>query len=231
VAAARVMVGELAFAAVGKPLPVTLPPRQAMVRGEDKLGQQASLRQKMRPMAALLVLALEMMSIASLVSRELQLRTVVAVLATPVRPLHWVTGKLLFGAFVAFTQALVLLVLIGALHLAPLKLLVLVALGTILFSGVGLIAGARARDFTEVLFYSFACLIPLIIPAFSVLMPGATGPVVQLLPTWPLAMAIFQATSGASWAELLPWIAGTAAWVVALGGLGVVVITRRLVRL
>jgi ABC-2 type transport system permease protein len=225
--AARVMVTELAYAAGGNPLPVTMPDDADVVRGEDRIGAKASLRARMRPMAALLVLALEMTSIASLVSRELMNRTVVAVLATPATVVDWVTAKLLFGAFVAFTQAFLLLTLIGAIFVNPLPLTLLVVLGTLLFTGLGLIAGARARDFTEVLFYSFMMLVPTVIPAFAVMMPGSTSVFVKGIPTYPLALAIFDASNGASFAALLPNIAWAAAWVLVCLLLGIVVVTRK----
>jgi ABC-2 type transport system permease protein len=225
--AARVMVTELAYAAVGKPLPVTMPDEKAVVVGEDKVGKQASLRARMRPMAALLVLALELMSIASLVSKDLMNRTVVAVLATPATVADWVMAKVLFGAFVAFIQAFLLLTLIGAIFVAPLELTLLVVLGTLLYTGLGLVAGAQARDFTEVLFYAFALLMPTVIPAFAVLLPGSTSPFVKFIPTYPLALAIFDASNGAPFSVLLPnmlWVGG---WVFVLLTIGIVVVTRR----
>jgi ABC-2 type transport system permease protein len=227
--AARVMVTELALAALGRPLPVTLPDPAQAVRGRDRIGQHASARAKMRPLAALLVLGLEMMSLASLLSRELQLRTVVAVLATPATPAEWILAKLGFGTLVALSQALLLLVLIGALAAAPFLLLGLVVLGALLFTGLGMLAGTWAKDFTGVLFGSFALLVPSIVPAFAVLLPGATSPVVKLLPTYPLAVALFQASSGASVPAVAPYAGWTAAWVLLL--LGVFALRRKVARL
>lgn len=154
-------------------------------------------------------------------------RTVVAVLATPASVLDWITAKLLFGAFVAFVQGFLLLTVIGAMLVAPLPLTLLVVLGTLLFTGLGLLAGARARDFSEVLFYSFMLILPTIVPAFAVLMPGSTSPIVKLIPTYPLALAFFDATNGASFDALLPNIAWAAGWVAACLFLGVFVVTRK----
>lgn len=229
--AARVMVTELAYAALGRPLPVTLPDSAQAVRGEDRIGRHASARAKMRPLAALIVLGLEMMSLASLLSRELQLRTVVAVLATPATPAEWILAKLFFGTVVALSQALLLLVLIGALATAPLLMLGLVVLGGLLFTGLGMLAGTWAKDFTGVLFGSFMLLVPSIIPAFAVLLPGATSVVVKALPTYPLAVALFEASNGATAAAVAPYAGWTAAWVLAVLAVGVFALRRKVARL
>ena len=230
-AAAATAVRELAFAAAGQPLPVTLPPLSELVRGEAEVGARASLRARMRPLAALMVLGLEMLSVASLVARELQRRTVIAVLATPATALDWLLSKLLFGGIVAFAQAILLLLLIGALFTAPGQMLALVGLGTLLFTGFGLLAGARARDFTEVLFYSFLLLVPALVPAFAVLIPGPTHALVKALPTYPLAVAFLKAGEGATWAALLPYVGATAAWLAAIVGVGALALRRALGRL
>jgi len=76
-------VSEIAFGIAGVAPPVD-PITEAIVLGADRAGNQISLQQQMRPMILIMVLMVETFALASLVAIEIQQRTAVAVLATPV---------------------------------------------------------------------------------------------------------------------------------------------------
>ena len=81
------MVREIAFAAAGSDVPVTLPAEEVIILGEDRAGNQVSLQQNMGPLLIFFILMVETFALAGLVASEIQTRTVTAVL---IRGVSWV---------------------------------------------------------------------------------------------------------------------------------------------
>jgi ABC-2 type transport system permease protein len=231
-AIAEVAVREMFLAIAGAPLPVEPIDDDGAILGTDRAGAQISAKSHARPFLALLVLAMEMMALGSLVSKELSGRTVTALLSTPLRLSDFLLAKGLVGLVLSFGQAFLLALLVGALPLAPIKIPLLLLLGAMTFVGMGLIAGAKGRDFTEVLFWSMLFLIPSMLPGFSVLIPGSTSPFVMALPSYPVIVAMHGAVAkGLGFVELLPYIGASLAWAVGLFVLGMLFLMRKVKQL
>ena len=212
---------EAAFAISGSPLPVDY---QEEILGVDRLGDQVSLREKFRPMLAFLVLLIEMMSLAGLIAGEMQTRTVTAVITTPATLADFLTAKIIFGALLAFSQVVLLLIAIQSLGTAPVLMLTTVLLGALMVTGFALIAGAFGKDFISVLFWSMLFMIPMMIPAFSLLFPGSASVWIRAIPSYGLVEAITGTASyGQGWAEALPNLGMVLAWTVVafIVGLGI----------
>ena len=212
---------EAAFATTGNPLPVDY---QEEILGVDRLGDQVSLREKFRPLLAFLVLLIEMMSLAGLIASEMQERTVTAVITTPATLADFLTAKIIFGALLAFTQVVLLLVAIQSLGSSPLLMLTIMLLGSLMVTGFALIAGAFGKDFISVLFWSMLFMIPMLIPAFGLLFPGTASIWIRAIPSFGLVEAITGTTSyGEGWAEALPNLGMVVAWtaVAFVVGLGI----------
>ena len=216
---------EAAFAIGGSPLPVEY---QTEILGEDRLGDQVSLREKLRPMLAFLVLLIEMMSLAGLIAAEMQSHTVTAVITTPATLADFLTAKIIFGALLAFVQVVILLVAIQSLGTAPLLMLTIVFIGALMVTGFALIAGAFGKDFISVLFWSMLFMVPMMIPAFGLLFPGSASPWVRALPSYGLVEAITTTSSyGGGWAEALPNLGMLVAWTVVAFVVGLAVLKRK----
>lgn len=199
-----------------------------VILGPDRVGDQVSMQEQMRPLLAFFILLMETFALASLVSVEVQLRTVTAVLVTPARSRDFITAKGLFGTLLALVEVLVLMVLIRGFVGDIAVLLVALILGAVLVTGIGMLAGASGRDFMGVLFLSMTLMLPLMIPAFGALFPGTAATWVKLLPTYGLVEAIVGVTTrGESWSDLGPVLLLLATWGVALFALGSVVLRRR----
>jgi ABC-2 type transport system permease protein len=204
---------ELAYAVIAVPPPVSGFSTEQIVLGDDRAGDQVSLREKFRPLLALLVLLVESLALATLVATEVQARTVKAINVTPARLSDFLTAKALFGTLLAFGQAVVLMIAIRSLTPSPLILLVAVLLGSVLVTGFGLLAGSVGKDFIGIVFWSLLFLIPLMIPAMAVLFPGSAAGWIQALPSYPLARILIDVTSfGAGWAEATPLLGLLALW-------------------
>jgi len=222
------MVREGAFALTGHRLPVTQLTQEEMVLGPDRLGNQVTLRDLMRPLLAFGVLMIETFVLGSLIASEVSSRTVTAVLSTPARTSDFLAAKGLVGTTVAFTEATVVLVFLRAFGTQPLILLTTLLLGAVLVTGVAFIAGASGRDLIGMIFYSMLFMIPMLIPPIATLSPGTASLWVKVLPTYGLVQAIIRATvDDAGWSEVLPFLAGLAAWCVLVFAGGLFVLKRK----
>ncbi|UCG39961.1 MAG: ABC transporter permease [Acidimicrobiia bacterium] len=205
-------VREAAFAIAGSPLPVEF---QEEILGVDRVGNQVTLREQFRPLLAFLVLLIEMLSLAGLLASEMQSRTVTAVITTPARLSDFLTAKVVFGASLAFGQVVLLLLAIRSLDQQPVLLLTFLLLGSLMVTAFALVAGSYGKDFISVLFTSLIFLIPMMIPAFSLLFPGSASSWVQAIPTYGLVQGIVEVTSyGAGWADSLSNLGMVAGWTV-----------------
>jgi ABC-2 type transport system permease protein len=224
-------VREIAFTIAGEAPPVQLPEMEEIVLGTDRTGEQLSLRDRMRPLLLFFVLLVEMFALAALVAAEISQRTVTAVLATPARVGDVLAAKAALGTLLAFGQAVLLAVATGTVARQPLLLLVALLLGAMLVTGFGLIAGSTGRDFVGIIFWSLLFMIPLAVPAFGALFPGASAGWVRALPTYGLVETIVGTSAyGEGWAEAAPHLAALAAWCVVAFGAGMLVLGRRAAR-
>ena len=227
------LVRELAYAVAGRELPVTLPAERDVILGQDRAGDQVSVREKMRPMLAFFVLMIETLSLASLIATEISTRTITAVLVTPARLSDVLLAKTIYGMFLAFSQALVMLLAVGAFTSTNWSvLLVTLLVGGLMFTGVAMITGSAGKDFMGTIFYGMLFIVPLAVPAFAVLFPGTASTWVKVVPTYGLIQVLTGATAyGDTWADVAGHLALAAAWVAVLYACGLLVLRRKVVTL
>ena len=226
-------VRELAYQLAGHDLPAELPAEEMIILGQDRLGEQISLRAKMRPLIAFFILMMETFALASLISNEVLQRTVTALLVTPMRVWHFLVAKTIFGTALALGQAIIVLAFVGAFTAVnwPL-LLVIVLLGSLLFTAVAMLVGAAGKDFIGQLMFSLLFLIPLMIPSFAVLFPGSAAPWVRLLPSYPIVRLLYDVTiHNALWADSINLLLYAFLWALALYGAGLFVLKRKVATL
>lgn len=225
------MVDQIAAAVSGDPA-VATPMIEIVVLGTDRVGNQVSLQEQMRPLLAFLILMVETLALAALVASEVQAKTVVAVLATPATFVDFLAAKSIFGTALAFSEAGLLMAVIGGLSANPPLILFALLLGSVLVTGLGMVAGSFGRDFMSVLFISMVFMLPLMIPAFGVLFPGSPALWVKALPSFGLVDAIVGVTTkGEGWSEVAPSLLLLAGWCVVLFGAGIVTLRRRVAAL
>jgi ABC-2 type transport system permease protein len=225
-------VREVVATAAGLPLPVSWAADELIVLGTDRAGAQVPLRERMRPMMAFAVLLTESLALAGLVSVEISQRTATALLATPARTFDVLLAKGIVGTLLAFSQAMILLLVTRAFGPQWGVLLLAVLLGSMLMAAIGMLTGAAGRDFIGTLFYGMAFLLVLMVPAIAQLFPGSAGLWVQALPSYGLVEAMVGSSAyGLGFAELGGHLATAAAWVAVIFALGWWVLGRKLVRL
>jgi ABC-2 type transport system permease protein len=222
------LVRELAYLVAGTTLPITAPAEDEVVLGPDRAGDQVPLKDKLRPLLAIFLLMMEMMSLASLIAQEIRSKTVTAVLVTPARTTDFLAAKTILGTALAFVEVAVLMAAIRAFGSSPTVLLTALLLGSFLVTGMALLAGSTGRDFIEILLLSVALIVPMMIPAGAAMFPGSAAPWIKVLPAYGMTQAIVRASAyGAGWAEAAPYLLTTLAWCVGVFALGVFMLKRK----
>jgi ABC-2 type transport system permease protein len=225
------LANEVALLALGEAPPGDLL-AEPVVLGHDQVGDQVSLREQLRPLLAFFVLMTETFALATLVAAEVQTRTVTAVLVTPATRADFLAAKGAVGTGVAFTEAAVIMALIGGFATGAPILVVALLLGAALVTGIGMVAGSFGRDFMTVLFISILIMIPLMIPAFSALFPGTASAWVQVLPTYGFVQTLVAVTTtGAGWADVSSELLLLAGWTLAAFVGGWIILGRRVATL
>jgi len=226
-------VRELAFLLAGKELPVEFPAEETIILGRDRLGDQISMRARMRPLIAFFIMMMETFALGSLISNEVLQRTVTALLVTPLRVGHFLLSKTIFGTILAMGQAVIVLALVGAFTAENwLLLLFIVLLGSFLFTAVAMLVGSAGKDFIGQLMFSLLFLIPLMIPAFAVLFPGSVAAWVKVLPSYPIVRLLYDVTvHQVLWADALTSIGYATLWVLVIYAVSFFVLKRKVATL
>lgn len=174
---------------------------QAAVAGWDKprpkmLGpkvEDVSFGHRTRTLLAFMVLMMEMIALASLVSKEISGGVVHAVLTTTVSLPRYFASKVLFGVLLAFSQAILLAGILGVLSVNPLVIGALLLCAAVTFTGFGIIAGTRGKHLMEVMMWSILFIAPCLIPSIASMLPGTAPLAVQVLPTYPVVQGLLSA--------------------------------------
>ena len=221
-------VREATYAMAGVDLPVTQPQQELVIVGEDRVGAQISPQERMTPLIAVMVLLVESMALAGLVAVEIQSRTAKAVVASPASVGDLLSAKGLTGTLLAFSQAGLVLLLVGAFGSEPLLLALALLIGSIMTAGFGMLSGSAGRDYMTTIFLSMIFIIPMAVPAVAALFPGAASGWVQLLPTYGFIETIVGVTAyGASWGDVTGYLALSAVWCVVIFAAGWFILRRR----
>lgn len=221
----NVVLEEMAFNIAGQPLEIDATEE---VLGPDLAGQQIPPRDRLLPLLAVLVLMIETLSLASLISSEIEGGTLRALFVTPMRISGLFVGKGIFGVSLAFIQAALLMGITGGLSHEPILILVALLLGSMLVTGIGFMMASVSRDILSVIGWGILALVLLAIPAFNILLPGLTTSWIRILPSFYLVDTVhrvinFDATAVDVGGNLLILLAFAAGFF----SLGAVILRRR----
>ncbi|MFW5748044.1 MAG: ABC transporter permease [Chloroflexota bacterium] len=199
------------------------------VLGQDMAGQQIPLRDRVIPMFVIFLLLTETMGLASLITEEVETRTVRALLVTPMNVPGLFVSKGIVGVGLAFTQALILMAVTGGLEQNPLLVIVLLLLGSLLVTGVAFLIASVARDLMSVIGWGILGLIVLIIPGLALLFPGTSSDWMQVFPTYHLVDGVDRVINfGAGWGDVTGHILALVAFCAVIVGSGTLILRRKL---
>jgi len=198
--AVNAVITELSYQQTGQSLAVEVVPE---ILGPDMLGMQVPPRDRMRPLFAILLVIVETLGLANLISEEIEKRTINALLVTPVSVKDIFISKGVIGITLAFSQAVLFLAIVGGLNSQPLIILVALLLGAVLATGIAFLVASLAKDFMSVLAWSIPILIILVIPAFGIMFPGTVSGWIEIIPSYYLVDTVHQvANFGGGWGDV-----------------------------
>jgi ABC-type multidrug transport system permease subunit len=219
------LVKELSYAQTGQALTAEV---TEQTLGPDRLGTQVALRDRMRPLLAVFILLLEIMSLASLITVEIEQGTARALLVTPMRTAELYAAKAILGVGLALVQALVFMGMVGGFNHQPLIILLTFLIGSVLVVGTGFLMAALAKDVTAVTGWGVLVFVILTIPGLGSLIPGLLSGWAKVIPSFFLTDTVMRVTNyGAGWGEVAGNLAILAAISAALVALGLVTLKRR----
>jgi len=221
-----ILLEEMAYLQTGQMLNVQVSPE---VLGRDMVGSQIPMRDRLLPMLAVIILMMEMLGLASLISSEVVGRTVQALLITPMTIRGLFAAKMIMGVSLAFGQALLFMAVTGGLNQQPLIIIVALFLGAIMVTGIGFLVASGSKEMTTVMAWGFPALIVLSVPAFGVLAPGTVSDWVKVLPSYYLIDSIYQAANfNAGWSDLWNNLLILLGFDIVFAWLGIMVLGRKL---
>ena len=198
--AIELLIKELIYERTGQELDIEV---KEEILGPDMLGMQIPPRDRIRPMLAVLLLIFETFGLATLVSEEVERRTIQALLVTPVSINGFFVSKGITGVSLAFIQAILFMGVTGGMNNQPLTIITTLLLGAIMVTGIGFIIAALSKDFMSVLAWGMVTLIPMFIPSFGVMFPGAVTGWIKYIPSYYLIDTVHRvANFGAGWGDI-----------------------------
>jgi ABC-2 type transport system permease protein len=173
------------------------------VLGPDLLDETISMRDRLLPMLLLLVLAMEILGLATLIAQEAHQGTARAILTTPLRLSQFFASKTILGVGLAFVQVLLMIIATGKITTSPLLLISILLVGSFMVTGIAFIVAALARDNMSTLGWGMLALIGLALPAFVVIFPAVNTGWADLIPSYFVVDSLHRTLNfGAGWADI-----------------------------
>ena len=185
----RLAFNELSATLSGSPLPVQF---SEQIVGPDMTGQQISLRSRLLPLMAVILLVMEIMGLGSLISDERESGMLQALLVTPVSTVGLFAAKAIFGIALAFLQATTLMGITGNLRTEPVLILTTLLLASLVVTGLAFLIAAVSRSMMSVIAWGILAMIILLIPAYGVVLPGTVTGWARVIPSFYMFDTIHQ---------------------------------------
>ncbi len=175
------------------------------ILGRDMLGEQVAMRDRMRPLLVVFILLTEIMSLASLISVEIEQGTAAALLVTPMRVKELFAAKGILGLGLALGQAVLFMAFVGGFDHQPLVMLLTLLLGSLMAVGIGFLLASVTSGMMGITGWGMLLLIILAIPGFGGVIPGLLSHWARVIPSYYLSDTVIRvANYGAGWSEV--WI-------------------------
>ena len=198
------------------------------VLGPDLAGRQIPPRERLLPLLAVIILLMETMGLASLISTEVEEGTLRALLVTPLRVRDLLVGKGVTGILLAFSQVALLMAVTGGLGRQPVLVLLALLLGAAMVTGLGFLMASVGRDMISVMSWGILAMLILMLPSLAVLLPGLVSNWVQVVPSHFLVDTVYRvANFGAGWGDVGINLIALLAFSLAFFWLGGAVLRRR----
>ncbi len=196
----EILVKELAYTQTGQALNFDTTEE---ILGPDMLGNQIALRDRMRPLLAVFILLVEILTLASLIATEIEQGTARALLITPLSTSDLFIAKGVLGVGLALAQAVLFMALVGGFSHQPLIILTTLVIGCLMVVGIGFLLASLTRDVNAVTGWGILILILLAVPGFGAAIPGLISDWAKVIPSFYLTDTVSRvANYGAGWGDV-----------------------------
>ena len=220
------LIRELIYVQTGQPLSVDFSTQ--VLPGPDMAGQQVPPRDRLRPLFAVLLIVFETYGLATLVTEEIEHRTIQALLVTPVSVKDLFAAKGITGITLAFGQGALFMALVGGLNEQPVIVILALLLAALLVTGIGFLIASLARDMMSVLAWGVLALVILVIPSMGTMFPGVITEWVKVIPSYYVVDTVDRVASyGSGWPDIWQNLLILLAFDVAFLLIGMVALRRR----
>ena len=194
-----IIISELAYQMTGQSLAIDITEE---ILGPDMLGQQIPPRNRMRSLIAMLLIVMETLGLATLISEEVTRRTIHALLVTPMTVKELFLAKGFTGVSMSFIQAVLFMAIVGGLNRQPLLMLTTLLLGSGMVVGISFVIASISKDMMATMGSGMVTLIVLIIPAFGVMFPGMVTGWIRVIPSYYLIDTVHRVSNfGTGWGD------------------------------
>jgi ABC-2 type transport system permease protein len=198
-AAIVALVKELSYAQTGQALNFQTIEE---ILGPDMMGSQIALRDRMRPLLAVFILLVEILTLSSLIAVEIEQGTARAIMVTPLRTSELFMAKGLLGVGLALGQSIIFMGLVGGFSHQPVIILITLIIGSIMAVGIGFLLASLARDVTAVTGWGMLTVIILVVPGIGTVIPGLISDWARVIPSYYLTDTVSRvANYGAGWGD------------------------------
>lgn len=198
------------------------------ILGPDMAGGQIPARERMLPLLTIIILMMETLGLASLITSEIQAGTLRALLITPLRVEGLFVAKGLFGTLFAFSQTVILMGITGGLSVKPGLILLTLLIGSMLVTGIGFLMASVSKDMMSVLGWGILAILLLATPSFTIMIPGISTGWIKILPSYYLVDTIYRVLNfGAGWGDVSMNLVILLVYAAVFMGLGVIVLKRK----
>lgn len=220
------LIRELIYAHTGQTLTVDF--SIEVVPGPDMVGKQVPPRDRMRPLFAVLLVVFETFGMATLITEEIEHRTIQALLVTPVSVKDLFSAKGVTGVTLAFGQGALFMALVRGLNDEPVIIILALLLAALLVTGIGFLIASLAKDMMSVLAWGVLAMVIMVIPGMGILFPGVITGWAKAIPTYYLVDTVDRVASyGSGWPDIWQNLLILLAFSVAFLLIGMVALRRR----
>ncbi len=217
---------DLIYVQTGQPLAVDFSTQ--VLPGPDMAGQQVPPRDRLRPLFAVLLIVFETYGLATLLTEEIEHRTIQALLVTPVTVKDLFAAKGTTGITLAFGQGALFMAVVGGLNQQPVIVILALLLAALLVTGIGFLIASLAKDMMSVLAWGILALVILVIPSMGTMFPGVITEWVKVIPSYYVVDTVDRVASyGSGWPDIWRNLLILLAFDVAFLLIGMVALRRR----
>jgi ABC-2 type transport system permease protein len=198
------------------------------VMGRDLVAGPIPARERLRALFAIFLIMTETLGLASLITEEVETRTLQALLVSPMNTFELFIAKGITGIALAFSQAVLFMIIVGGLSASPGVILVALLLGSAMLTGVAFLIASVSKDMLSVMAWGLLALIIMMVPSAAVLFPGATAGWMKIIPSYYLFDSVHLAANfGAGWYDVWPHLVALSVATVIISTAGIWALNRR----